>query len=178
MKALKDSTLPPRTGIARMIPSWEYRHLKFAYRLRFAGGAIGTFHAGYELIGSQAGYVGPSYDTFLALRGTHGFARLPLSDGNAYTLVSEAAGWSSGGRRERRFDLPPSSAYGGVAGEEFVRQFLREARAGTPALCPIEAVVHMLDVIEAALQSSETGRSVRLDKSGQESQRASSPPDD
>ena len=40
MKALKDSTLPPRTGIARMIPSWEYRHLKFAYRLRFAGGAF------------------------------------------------------------------------------------------------------------------------------------------
>ena len=50
-----------------------------------------------------------------------------------------------------------------------MRQFLRAARAGTPALCPIEAVVHMLDVIEAALQSSETGRSVRLDKSGQES---------
>jgi predicted dehydrogenase len=82
--------------------------------LRFAGGAIGTFHAGYELVGSQAGYVGPSYDTFLALRGTQGYARLPLSDGNAYTLVSEAPGWAAGGRRERRFELPPSTAYGPV----------------------------------------------------------------
>jgi predicted dehydrogenase len=128
--------------------------------LRFAGGAIGTFHAGYELVGGPAGYVGPSYDTFLALRGTQGYARLPISDGNAYTLVSEAPGWAAGGRRERRFDMPPSTAYGGVAGEEFVRQFLQAARAGAPALCPIEAVVHMLDVIEAALRSSATGRTV------------------
>ena len=30
---------PRRTGIARMIPSWEYRHLGFAYKVRFAGGS-------------------------------------------------------------------------------------------------------------------------------------------
>ena len=130
--------------------------------LRFAGGAIGTFHAGYELVGGTAGYVGPSYDTFLALRGTQGYARLPLSEGNAYTLVSEAPGWAAGGRREHRFEFPPSTAYGGLAGAEFVTQFLEAARAGTPALCPIEAVVHMLDVIEAALQSSATSRAVSL----------------
>ena len=33
---------PRRTGIARMIPSWEYRHLEFAYRLRFGGGVALT----------------------------------------------------------------------------------------------------------------------------------------
>lgn len=130
--------------------------------LRFAGGAIGTFHAGYALVGSPAGYVGPSYDTFLALRGTLGYARLPLSDGNAYTLVSEAPGWAAGGRREHRFEFPPSPAYGGLAGAEFVSQFLNAARAGEPALCPIEAAIDMLQVIEAALQSSATGRAVRI----------------
>ena len=30
---------PRRTGIGRMIPSWEYRHLGLAYRVRFAGGS-------------------------------------------------------------------------------------------------------------------------------------------
>jgi predicted dehydrogenase len=130
--------------------------------LRFAGGALGTYHAGYELVGGAAGYVGPSYDTFLALRGTQGYARLPLSDGNAYTLVSEAPGWAAGGRREHRFEFPPSTAYGGLAGAEFVSQFLEAARAGQPALCPIEAVIHMLRVIEAALESSAAGRLVRV----------------
>lgn len=130
--------------------------------LRLAGGSIGTFHAGYELVGGPAGYVGPSYDTFLALRGTLGYARLPLSDGNAYTLLSEAPGWAAGGRREHRFEFSPSPAYGGLAGAEFVIQFLEAARAGQPALCPVEAVIHILNVIEAALQSSATGRAVRV----------------
>ena len=131
--------------------------------LRFGHGAIGTFHAGYHLAGSKAGYVGPSYDTFLALRGTQGYVRMPLSEGPVYTLFSEVPGWAAGGLRERRFELPPSKSYGGVAGEEFVMQFLRAARAGQPALCPIESVVHILNVVEAALESSETGRAVRVE---------------
>lgn len=130
--------------------------------LRFAGGALGTFHAGYELVGSPSGYVGPSYDTFLALRGTQGYARLPLSEGNVYTLGSEAPGWAAGGRRERRFEFPPSPAYGGHAGAQFVAQFLEAARVGAPALCPIEAVIHAVQVIEAALQSSTTGRTTQV----------------
>ena len=79
--------------------------------LRFRGGALGTFNAGYHLVGSVPGYMGASYDTFLALRGTSGFARLPLSDGASATLMSEAPGWREGGRREWRYDLPASSAY-------------------------------------------------------------------
>jgi predicted dehydrogenase len=43
-----------------------------------------------------------------------------------------------------------------------VSQFLAAARAGQPALCPIEAVIHMLRVIEAALESSAAGRLVRV----------------
>ncbi len=130
--------------------------------LRFAGGALGTLHAGYLLRGSTSGYSGAAYDTFLGLRGTLGYARLPLSEGMAYTLVSEAPGWRSGGRRERRFDLPPSLAYGGVAGEDFLLQFLRAARQGDPALAPVAAAVHVLEIVEAALESSATGRAVRI----------------
>src|SRR5262249_3929674 len=125
-------------------------------------GAIGTLHAGYHLVGGQPGYTGAAYDTFLALRGTAGYVRVPLSDGPAYTLVSEAPGWAAGGLRERRFELPPSPAYGGAAGEQFGRDFLRAARAGGLPLCPIGAAVHVLEIVEAALQSSATGRAVRV----------------
>lgn len=60
------------------------------------------------------------------------------------------------------FDLPESKAYGGVSGEQFVLEFLRAARIGTPPLCPIDAAVHVLEVIEAALESSSSGRAVRV----------------
>ncbi|MSQ43730.1 MAG: Gfo/Idh/MocA family oxidoreductase [Chloroflexi bacterium] len=130
--------------------------------LRFRGGALGTFNAGYHLVGSVPGYMGASYDTFLALRGTSGFARLPLSEGASATLMSEAPGWREGGRREWRYDLPASSAYHGVPGEEFVRQFLKASRARTMALAPIGAIAHILDIVEAAIRSSETGKAQRV----------------
>jgi predicted dehydrogenase len=130
--------------------------------LRFAGGVLGTLHTGYLLVGSRAGYQSAAYDTFIGLRGTEGYVRLPLSEGTAYTLVSEAPGWAAGGRRQRSFDLPSSPAYGGAAGEAFVRGFLQAARAGEPALSPIGAAAHVLEIVEAALESSASGRTVHL----------------
>jgi predicted dehydrogenase len=130
--------------------------------MRYAGGVLGTLNAGYHLRGSVAGYAGATYDTFLALRGTDGYVRMPFSDAPAYTLFSEAPGWTAGGRRERRFDYPPSPAYGGKAGEQFVLDFLAAARAGRQPLAPIDAAVHILEIAEAALESSNTGRRIGI----------------
>ena len=130
--------------------------------IRMHGGALGTFNAGYHLVGGALGYMGPAYDTFLGLRGAHGYARLPLSEGASVTLVSEAPGWREGGRREWRFDLPTSPAYHGVPGEEFVRRFLDDARSGVPAVAPIEAIAHVLDIVEAAWLASATGQTTRV----------------
>mgnify|MGYP006276896075 CR=1 FL=1 len=130
--------------------------------IRMHSGALGTFNAGYHLVGSVPGYMGASYDTFLGLRGTRGHARLPLSEGSTVTVVSEAPGWREGGRREWRYDLPTSPAYHGVPGEEFVRRFLHDARAGVPAVAPIESIAHVLDVVEAAIRASETGQAARV----------------
>lgn len=133
--------------------------------LSFSGGAIGTVHAGYHLVGSASGYSGATYDAFMALRGTEGYVRIPLSERGGYSLVSIADGWASGGVRDHTFTLPNSPAYGGVAGEEFVRQFLQASRTGDPALAPIEAIVHVLEVVEAAIESSATGRAVTVGSS-------------
>lgn len=130
--------------------------------MRFSSGVLGTLHAGYHLAGSRPGYSGGAYDSFIALRGTDGYVRLPMSEGSRYTLFSIAPGWAAGGRRERAFDLPESPAYGGRAGEEFVTSFLRATRTGEPPPCTIDDAVHVLDVVEAALESSATGRAVRL----------------
>ena len=128
---------------------------------RFAGGTLGTLHAGYHLPGSQGGYSGASYDSFLALRGTEGYVRLPM-DESGYTLFSQAPGWENGGLRYRSFDPPKSEAYGGFGGLQFVADFLAAARAGAPAPVPIDAGIHVLEVIEAAIESSDTGRAVKI----------------
>ncbi len=133
---------------------------------KFSGGALGTLNAGYHLAGSEPGYSGASYDSFLALRGTEGSIRLPLSEFNGYSLTSTAPGWGDADRNERRFEDPPSVAYGGVAGAEFVSAFLRAGREGGPAPCPIEDAVHVLEVVEAALESSATGRLVKVGTQG------------
>lgn len=128
--------------------------------MKFSNGVIGTMHAGYHLVGSSAGYSGAAYDAFLAVRGTDGSARIPLSERGGYSVNSIADGWAAGGERHHAFTLPESPAYGGVAGEEFVRQFLIASREGSPALAPIESIVHVLHVIEAAVEASASNRTV------------------
>ena len=128
--------------------------------MKFSNGVIGTMHAGYHLVGSSAGYSGAAYDAFLAVRGTDGSARIPLSERGGYSVNSIADGWAAGGERHHAFTLPESPAYGGVAGEEFVRQFLIASRDGSPALAPIESIVHVLHVIEAAIEASASSRTV------------------
>ena len=129
--------------------------------LRFSSGVLGTLHAGYHLIGSEAGYSGAAYDTFIGFRGTDGYLRLPR-EMDGFTVHSLAPGWEGKGKQDRVFEPAQSPAYGGVSGEEFLREFLRAAGAGEPGPAPIDAAVHVLEIIEAAVESSDTGRTVRI----------------
>jgi predicted dehydrogenase len=129
--------------------------------LRFSSGVLGTLHAGYHLIGSAAGYSGAAYDTFIGFRGTDGYLRLPR-EMDGFTVHSLAPGWEGKGKQDRVFEPAQSPAYGGVSGEEFLREFLRASRTGAPGPAPIDAAVHILEIIEAAIESSDTGRTVRI----------------
>ena len=125
----------------------------------YEDGTLGTLHAGYLLPGSQSGYRAASYDNYLALRGYDGWATWPMTiTPNAYTLFSTAQTGATNGQEERRFELPPSEAYSGNHGLAFVRAFLEAGRTHQPAPCPIEDLVHSLDVIEAALKASVSGQ--------------------
>jgi predicted dehydrogenase len=132
--------------------------------VRFEGGALGSLHAGYHLPGSDAGYTGASYDSFLALRGTEGYARMPMED-DGYTLFSQAPGYGGGGVQHRSFSPPESEAYGGYGGERFLEDYLQASRTGGEAPAPMRDAVHVLEVIDAAIESSETGRAVSIPKS-------------
>ena len=123
--------------------------------MKFGSGALGTLHAGYLLPGGGPGL---GYDNFLAMRGVDGYVRVDSTQGEQYSLYSVAPGWAAGGLRERKFVYPEVSAY-----RDITRDSLRASRTGAPAPAPIEAMVHVLEVIEAALESSETGRAVRID---------------
>ncbi|HET7771898.1 MAG TPA: Gfo/Idh/MocA family oxidoreductase [Chloroflexota bacterium] len=130
-----------------------------ALTFEYEDGTLGTLHAGYLLPGSQSGYRGAAYDNYLALRGYDGWATWPMTTTpGAYTLFSTSQGNPTDGQEERRFELPQSEAYSGAHGLRFVRAFLDAAKNHQPAPCPIEDLIHSLDVIEAALKASASGQ--------------------
>jgi predicted dehydrogenase len=51
--------------------------------------------------------------------------------------------------------------------EELFGAFFLAVQTGAPAPAPIEDAVHMLEIIEAAKESSATGRAVRIQESSQ-----------
>ncbi len=146
---------------------------------RLANGAMGTLYAGYLMAGPGKN---PD-DGFIALRGSLGYLEVPTSSpwssasygGDAagtyrsavnrpgsFSMWSEAPGWETGGARHQNFDVPPSDVYGGIMAERLFSDFLKAARDGSPAPSPIEDSVHMLEVVEAAKESSRTRQAVRL----------------
>ena len=137
--------------------------------LKFESGRLGTFQAGYHLRGSKA-----IYDFYIGMRGSEGYAALPLiqpigfkgqpaADATGtYTLFSEARRWNTGGARQELYEIPETPGYGGIMAEELYRDFFAAAQRGEPAPAPIEDSVHLLEIIEAAKQSSATGRAVAI----------------
>ena len=137
--------------------------------LSFESGKLGTFQAGYHLKGSRA-----VYDFYIGMRGTEGYSILPLVEpvehgttnaavaGGTYTLYSEARHWVSGRRHRKTYQIPQTPGYGGIMAEELFRDFLEASRTGAPAPSPIRDNVHMLEIIEAAKESSASRRAVRI----------------
>ena len=137
--------------------------------LSFESGKMGTFQAGYHLKGSRA-----VYDFYIGMRGTEGYSILPLVEpvehgttnaavaGSTYTLYSEARHWIAGRRHRKTYDIPQTPGYGGIMAEELFRDFFEASRSGAPAPSPIRDNVHMLEIIEAAKESSATRRAVRI----------------
>ena len=132
-----------------------------ALTLRFSSGAIGTFHAGYTLAYSGAGYVNlAGYDSYLAFNGREG--RIVWPDLNPSLHIESPPVAGRPAIRDEKFELPASTSYGGASGEEFFRQFLAAMQGrGSPPTTLADAL-RTARIIEAAEESSRTGKFVRV----------------
>jgi UDP-N-acetyl-2-amino-2-deoxyglucuronate dehydrogenase len=120
--------------------------------LRFAGGAIGTIHGGYDL--PARGYRGR-----LALRGLDRSVELAGED---ELVVLERGDDGRLAERHQAFDVTPAAGYG-AQGRAAVTDLLGAIRDDRETEAPIEALIGALEVIDAAYASARTGRLVRLD---------------
>jgi predicted dehydrogenase len=131
-----------------------------ALSMRLQSGAIGTMHAGYTLALSGSGYHNPSgYDTYFGLNGQLGRIYWS-SSGRADHLQVETAhpSWAGAPRRSFDFEFAASPAYGGVAGEDFMRAFIGAARQEGMVPASGQDALQVARIIDAAYASDQSGR--------------------
>lgn len=136
---------------------------------RFQSGMIGTFQAGYMLPFSGQGYLGPSYDTYIAIRGTAGnIVWVPTQKGDpSFFAESTIPEWEASHHRTFRYELPQCDAYGGVHGVQFVRDFLDTIQRDTEPMITGNDMLRVMRILDAAYESNETGHHVQLEWEGQ-----------
>ncbi len=135
-----------------------------ALSLGFASGAVGTFHAGYMLAMSGGGYHNAAgYDTYVSVNGRLG--RITYSsNGTPSSIYVESAhpSWSSAPRRTFDYTFGDSPAYGGGAGETFLRAFIDACQGKGEPLTTGEDAVRVAKVVDAAYESSRSGRRIHF----------------
>jgi predicted dehydrogenase len=132
--------------------------------LRFRSGAVGSFHAGYMMALSGGGYHNKAgYDTYGGFNGQLG--RITWSSPSSpikLAVESIHPAWASA--PQRTFDLPlaESPAYGGVSGEQFIRDFIRSAQGEGQAWTSGSDALQVARIIDAAYEASRSGQRVTI----------------
>lgn len=134
--------------------------------LKFDAGFLGSLQAGYQLSLSRSGYMGPTYETYMSIRGTEGRVLWEPSSGEI-RLTAESTQWREAPSREFTFSLPEVDAYGGAYGLAFVEQFVDATRGAAETPADGTDALQVARVIEAAYRSSDEGRHVDVSGAGQ-----------
>ncbi len=132
--------------------------------LRFRSGALGSLHAGYILALSGGGYTNKAgYDTYIGVNGRSGRLNC-ISIDNPNQVIAESVHPAWGAAPQRVFQFVPgeSPAYGGVAGEQFIRAFIHAAQGNGELPTTGEDALSVARIVEAAYESSRTGRRIDL----------------
>ena len=132
-----------------------------ALMLRLSSGAIGTFHAGYTLAHRGQGYLNPGgYDSYLGFNGRSGRIVWPDLEPRLFIERPPEPGMSP--QREASFIIPPSSSYGGTAGENFFRRFIAATQGNEPPPTTLDDAVRTARIVEAAEASTASGKIIRI----------------
>jgi predicted dehydrogenase len=135
-----------------------------ALAVRFASGAVGTLHAGYILALSGGGYHNPAgYDMYIGLNGRLGRVYWSTS-GTPSSIYAETThpAWAGAPQRSFGYSAADSPAYGGPAGEQFMRDFLAAAQGQGEPPTRGEDAWAVAQVVDAAYASSRSGRHVSI----------------
>ncbi len=133
--------------------------------MRFRSGAIGSLQAGYVLALSGGGYHNKSgYDNYVGINGRAGRMHW-TTVGSPTDLYAESTipAWAGAPQRTFHHTLGTSQAYGGVSGEQFMREFILAAQGqGAPKTTGYDAL-QVARVVDAAYESSRTGRRIEIE---------------
>lgn len=124
--------------------------------LQFANGMIGTLHTGYYTAGDN--------EISIGLRGSEGWAKWEQAEG-ACTIKSSHPAWAGAPLRRFEMSTPQVAGYG-AEGRALIKAFAAAIRtpnapAGSSGY-KVEDAIKSLQIIEAAHESSQTGRTVTL----------------
>lgn len=130
-------------------------------------GAIASMHMGYILAQSGSGYHNPTgNDVHLSVNGRLGRMYLAgFGTGEEPRLYAESLhpDWADAPKRAFEFTIAPSPAYGGVSGENFIRDFIWAAQgSGLPPTTGTDAL-QVARVTDAAYESSRTGQRIAVE---------------
>lgn len=133
--------------------------------MRLKSGALASMHAGYTLALSGAGYHNKGgYDTYFALNGQLGRIYWGRSIGaTRLTVESAHPDWASAPQRVFDYTMAESPAYGGVYGENFIRDFIRAAQGEGDVPASGKDALQVARVVDAAYESDNTGRRIMID---------------
>jgi predicted dehydrogenase len=132
--------------------------------MRLRSGAIGSLHTGYTLsLRGEAYGDTPSYDTYVGLNGRHGRMMFDAEGGPSHLYVeSTTPEWATAPVTEFDFVVGNSPAYMGVAGEAFIRDFILAAQGKGEGSATGRDALQVARVIDAAYESSRTGRRIDI----------------
>jgi predicted dehydrogenase len=125
--------------------------------LEFTNGVHACLHMGYLLSGA-----GPRNDMFIALRGTQGAVTWPNPGAGEFTIASASPTWQSAPVQNFHLQHAPRPVYADQWGYEFVAAFIRAILQGGQTPVSLEDGYRVLQIIDAAYESSQSGRRVVL----------------
>lgn len=132
--------------------------------MRLKSGAVASLHAGYILALSGAGYHNKAgYDTYTGINGRLG--RITWSATGQPTEINVETthpDWAGAPQRSYQYEYGVSPAYGGVYGEQFMREFILAAQGNGVTPATGADALQVARVVDAAYQSSRTGRRIDL----------------
>lgn len=123
-----------------------------ALSLQYDNGMIGSLHCSYATDRMP-------HQLFFGLRGTDGWLRWDYMAGEV-EVRSARADWAAGVTQVLRFETDHVGGYEMGDGVASLRRFIASIREGRPPAVSLQDALRVLEVVDAAHESSRTGRRV------------------